>query len=407
MKHFVALGMMVLFLGACQPATEEALPTLANIEAISTERAPTATATSLRRELPPTFTPTNTYTPSPTETSTPITPTPQGFRAGGTLYYIYNGDSIIAVDSEGTQSDLLFTFGVGRRIAQLTPSPDGQLLAFVGAANGTAQEVYVMSRDGTYLQQISCLNYLDVRDPQWVGDGQVLSWYAASSPTQAGAIYVANFVGSNDCPNGNAQRTVVNLETPVYSGFAWNRAGDTVYYSAGDDLLAYDVADDSTRTLAFTRTVGANTNPLHHPSADELVFMSLTRTTTGTTTTAQLASDTTRAAEPFTVSLGVVDGLQAMTFSRDGGVLIARYPDGLLLRNNRTGNLVELVKGLAGLPEAAVNPTNTQVAYTLTNAAGIMQLFIVDVNTRTSRQLTRHTEGTVSSPVWLAQTDGG
>lgn len=396
------VAMLLWGASACQPTSDAPLPTLANLEAISTERAPTATATSARATLPPTFTPTATFTPEPTEPPTAtFTLTP---RANSSIYYIYNDDAIVAVTNDGERSELVFTFGVGRRIAQLTPSPDGKLLAFVGAADGVTSEVYVMNRDGTYLQQISCLGFADVRDPQWLGDGAQLAWYAAPTPTAAGAIYTASFVGSNLCPTANNQRAVLTFSTPLYSGFAFNRLADTLYYSEGDDLMAYDLADDTVRVAAFTRSFGANSRPQARPNADELVFMSFRRTDTGITTTARLLADTTRGAVPQPIALGALDGLQGVTYSLNGEVMLLRYPNALFWRNNRTGNLIELVSDLTQTPEAAVSPNGAQAVYSLTNAAGIMQLFVVDTATRRPRQLTRNTEGTIASPVWL---DGG
>ncbi|MFN7018995.1 MAG: zf-HC2 domain-containing protein, partial [Fimbriimonadales bacterium] len=81
--------------------------------------------------------------PPPTETPTPTplppTPTSTDLDAPGVILYVYNGDSIIAQEVDGSSSSLVMTFGVGVPLTDLAPSPDQQVIAFVGPGGGAAR----------------------------------------------------------------------------------------------------------------------------------------------------------------------------------------------------------------------------------------------------------------------------
>ena len=110
-------ALILLTLSACQPSSAPELPTLAAAQpTLSPTPSPTATSTRRPPALPPTFTPTHTATPSPTppDDSTPL---PEGFRPQGTIFYLYNGDAIVALDPQSGASQVVMQFGMGQRLA--------------------------------------------------------------------------------------------------------------------------------------------------------------------------------------------------------------------------------------------------------------------------------------------------
>jgi WD40 repeat protein len=421
MSRLLLLLVLVFAVAGCAPAEEEApLPTLAGeVPTLTPEPStPTATATrSLQAVLPPTFTPTPTATdtPTPTPSDTP-TGAPAGARPDGTIYYIYNGDAIIAQSGDGSASDLIMTFGVGVRISDLRANADGTLLTFVGKGNGSAREVYVMNRDGTYLQQVSCLGMEDVRAPKWTPDGLSLTWYAAPDAQKGGNLYIARFAGSNACPAGNDQRILLPFNTLTFGDYALNSAQDTLFYSVGGDLMAYDIGTGLAVPAVNVRTYPAQRTLFLHPSDGSLLFSRLaTATQQGdinpqtfflTDTRAEADRAEPDVARPY-LPTGLPAGVFSVAFSSDGVFLAGATRDTIFLRDSRNGSIQPLVTNLRAPALLAFSPDGTRLAYTAPDRNGVSQLQAVTLRTTQSRTLTRLTEGSIADPVWLAGGLGG
>ncbi|HRF95526.1 MAG TPA: hypothetical protein PLZ51_10040, partial [Aggregatilineales bacterium] len=98
------------------PTEEEALPTRVvlpdetSVSSVATEiiSITETPAQSGLRPLPPTFTPTATETIAPTRT-----PAPTAIIETGKILFLYNDDSIIRINDDGTGQELIITFGVG------------------------------------------------------------------------------------------------------------------------------------------------------------------------------------------------------------------------------------------------------------------------------------------------------
>lgn len=419
MKRLLLAMVLVVVVAGCAP-TEEALPTLAGVAPTPTPEPPTpiATATrSLQAVLPPTFTPTPTATETPTPTpSETATGAPAGARPDGTIYYIYNDDAIIAQSGDGNASDLIMTFGVGVRISDLQANADGTLLTFVGKGNGSAREVYVMNRDGTYLQQISCLGMEDVRAPKWTPDGLSLTWYAAPDAQKGGSLYIASFAGSNACPTGNDQRILLPFNTLTFGDYVLNSAQDTVFYSVGGDLMAYDVASGLAVSAVNVRTYPVQRTLLLHPNDGSLLFFRLATATQQGEINPQtfFLSDTYAEAERIEPSVpraylpsGLPSGVFSATFSPDGVFLAGATREVIFLRDSRNGSIQPLVSNLRTAPQLAFSPDSTRLAYIAPDRNGITQLLAVTLRTTQTRTLTRLTEGSITNPVWLAGGLGG
>ena len=141
MKWLMRVWFLVLvaITAACQSQQPEALPTQIDLNVISTDDAATAAAeatiaaTSRAPALPPTWTPSPSFTPLPSQ---PPDSTPTPVVGQGTIYYIFNGDSIAALKADGSSEALIL---VGGAPADLTLSPDGQFLAYTAQGSGSAR----------------------------------------------------------------------------------------------------------------------------------------------------------------------------------------------------------------------------------------------------------------------------
>src|SRR5262249_34373749 len=156
----------------------EVVPTLIDINAISTNDSATqlaqtasavnATATrdaQATLNAPATLPPTWTSAPLPTEPPVQSSPVPStSAAAAGMIYYIFNGDSIVMLNADGSHEELIL---VGNAPADLVLSPDEQTLAFTQKAGDNIREVFVMSLRTENVPpelqykpvQISCLGF--------------------------------------------------------------------------------------------------------------------------------------------------------------------------------------------------------------------------------------------------------
>ena len=133
------LFLLTFLLVACSPSAE-ALPTAIDLNAISTNDAATRLAqtevainSTATREAqatlnaPATLPPTWTAAPLSTEPSAQDTPVPPSLAsATGTIYFIFNGDSIAMLNADGSHEELILA---GNAPADLILSPDEQWLA--------------------------------------------------------------------------------------------------------------------------------------------------------------------------------------------------------------------------------------------------------------------------------------
>lgn len=260
-----SLFLIIFVLAACQVSENETLPTVQVLPS------PTATVTPAPR-LNPTLPPTFTATPEPvaelTNTPVPESAAPSSER----FFFVRSGDTLLSMALDGTDQQELLSFGPGQPLTDLTLSPDGTLLALVAPGAGSARELYVLNLDGTYRQQVSCLGLADVRDPAWTPDGSGLAFYAAPQIGATGAIYRVNLAGSNNCPVGNNQGMLVPLSAPVFTGLAWNRDGDILFYGDNGPIVAYSLSDGQTQEVTLPTGFGPDFAPYQDPNADRLFY---------------------------------------------------------------------------------------------------------------------------------------
>ncbi len=399
-----------LIIAACQPA-EPALPTVASVSDIQTQNAPTAappsetptpTDTPRGLVLPPTFTPTA-IPPSDTPIATfapRVTATFAELTASGTIYYIYNGDSIIAQPANGGQSTLIMTFGVGKTLTDMIASPDGTLLAFVAPGNGSAREVYITSLDGTYLQQISCLGMSNVRLPIWSPDGLSLQWFAAPEADKNGQIYTATVAGSGQCPTDNGQQILVRMESTTFEGMTWNLAGDALFYTKDDALWVFDPITQGSTIAVAGSGFGANRLPRLSPRG-EIAFIVQRRLSSGQfAPNATILVNTTIDGTRENFSAFFPNFIEDIRWNSDGLKLLGITAENISIRDSLDGSVDTLVENLSE-PVAIFSPSNTIFAYTQKDRRGTPQWTLMNPDTGQTRTLTQNPEGTISDPVWI------
>lgn len=392
---------LIILMAACT-SQPEALPTLVPIDGATT--APSATATRSVPTLPPTFTPAQALpSETPTETATVASPTPEGFIADGRIFYIYNGDSIAVVAADASRNEIIVTFGVGQRISDLTISRDESLLAYVGPGAGSAREVYVSSRDGTYTQQVSCLGYADVRHPTWSPDGRSLAFFAATLPGEPYNLYIADFVGSNNCPTGNNQRQLAPVNNRMIGSIGWNPESSRVFYNAGGTYTV-DLASGIVNQITLPSGFGTDFALVHSPISDELFYLrslldiqlnreggALVRLTNTSQIPAELPSPT--GSPYFARSMRINTAGTALLLATDTETLIVEIASG------RTRTLID---DLPYSPQIAFSPVDERIAFTTYDESGtVEQIFLFDPLNENRFQLTINPEGSIEDLLWV------
>lgn len=403
-------GAFLLLLAACD-TQEDVLPTAADLAAISTEMAATAHAEETRLAptptwtpaitLAPTFTPTVEASPTPTDPADAPTATPPGFSRDGRIFYIYNSDAIAYVTADGQQGTIIETFGVGLPITDLRLSPDGQFLAYAAPGSGTARELYVSSRDGTYRQQISCLGFADVRYPTWSPDGQMLAFFAAPVPGGPYNLFGASLAGSNECPAGNNQRMLAPVESQQIGGLAWHYAGGRLFYSVGP-IFMLDFASAQVAQFTIPTGFGPDFALAHSPVRDRLYYFRRQRDmNTGLESGALGTVDTDVVPdEPFS-PFATDYRAHALVLSPDGEFLLVGTDEAVLVVNALTSTSRNLVTGLSFAPALAIAPDNDGVAYTALGADSMVpQIWLTRRSGGEPRQLTFNPEGSITDLNW-------
>lgn len=421
-SNLLLLVLVVVFLAACQQE-EEPLPTLIDLQAVSAnETAAAATATESARltALPtatrvrtgPTLPPTFTSTPEPTQTaidpaSLP-TSTPEGYNPTGVIYYIFNGDSIAAVAGDGSSETIIETFGVGQPITDLTLSPDGTLLAYAAPGNGLAREIYISSLDGTYRQQVTCLNYQVLHNLAWSFDSQRLAFIAAPTPDDPLNVYSAAWIGANNCPEGNSQRQEVTTNSVNVRDVTYNLEGTHLFFS---DNQTYALNLDTgaiTAPLTLTQGFGADFAYAFRPGDPEtLAYLRSLRNPPereGTLTIIDVASLAGQAPSPYQESAVT----QYFQWSEDGNFMLVSSLDSVLLWSWNTRIANSIITTLDMPPQAVFSPSENQIAYLAPDPQNpaVPQIFTVGLDGFNPVQITFHEEGTISDMIWIGTQSG-
>jgi Tol biopolymer transport system component len=325
----------------------------------------------------------------------------------GSIYYIFNGDSIAALAADGSHEQLIY---VGGAPAELALSPDGTLLAFTAQGAGSAREVFIINLDGSYVQQVSCLGFARVIEPVWSFDSQSLAFAASQTPDGLIGIYAAGIAGSGQCPAGNNQRLLAQTSeenglTSV-TGITWNRAGDFVFFSS-EAIYGVSAAGGEYRQMTYPTGYGPDLSPVHSPINDTLFYLKggydETTQTYGGQVYQALTSDLGE--EMLTEQPGARLFARTIRWSVDGRFLLAATDRDVFVQDTSTNTTPRVFTGGNFFPAPVFSPDAQHIAF-IDSGRGtptIPQIFVITRDGEDRSQISRHQEGSISDLNWAAQ----
>lgn len=425
LRLFILLLVMTL-LAACDSTSPPPLPTSAlDAQATAAALAADSTEEAIATTTPnfsgrPTLPPPPTATLSPTPTATEIilpTPTPQGFSSLGTIYYIYNTDSIAAVPADDSRPEELIVRFPGGRISDLSASPDGQYLVYVANGVGSAREVFVSSRDGTYTQQVSCLGFGRVLSPVWQPGGDLIAFLASQTETSVMNIYVARLAGAGNCPADNGQALLFSLERPEQSAegtilvgglaasdLVWSSDGTRLFYN-DDDLFMFALESGTSHLLSEATGFGPEFGLAYSPREEMLYFLHSTRETVAEGLAEMWRVDVSQLADGGTaVPYGLGFTARYLHWSADGSFMVFANNRAIYLYNSTTSGSNALAPVPSYPPSPVFSPDAQHLAWVgvLPENPAVLQIFVSPHSDFAPVQITAHTEGTISDLIWLA-----
>jgi Tol biopolymer transport system component len=397
-------------IAACQPKpTVSVLPTLMEVNAVATsagtaEAAATQagpTSTSALPTLPPTWTASPPPTQRPTETP-PAASSPASAASSltGTIAYLYNGKSIVALSAANQTEKLILNGGAP---AALTLSPDGKLLAYVAQGNGSAREAYIINLDGSYNQRVSCLGFARVIAPAWSPDSQTLAFAASQTANGPLGIYTAKVAGAGQCPSGNGQRLVTQTEFNDLTDMNWTSDGNVIVFSS-QVIYALDVAKGMLYPpLTQFYGYGPDFSLAPNPRSTLLVYLKLVYDRKAKTTVGQIYQiDTANLQNPMQELGGANYATRSLRWSADGSRLLVGTDSDIWVQDSQNGTSLQALKGSKFVPQPAFSPDAASIAYIdgAPDKPTVQQIFVVSSLGGTPVQLTSHTEGTMSDLYW-------
>jgi Tol biopolymer transport system component len=399
-----------LLLAGCEaaPPEEVVIPTVMDLNAISTDAAATdaantATATMMtataaavlpptREPLPPTWTPSPEPSPLPTTTSVGAVAAPASV-ASGTIYYVFNGNTIAYIGADAQGEGVLPIPQTGQPIADLNGSPDGTRLAYVSPV-GTAQEIFVTDRVGA-AQQVTRLGFARVFLPTWRPDGGALAFLASQALNSPLDVFMVNL-------DGSGQRQVTQQSSPDMSGLSWNAAGDTVFFNDRGTIFGVNPATGVVTPFAPVQGIGPYFAPTHNPVTADLLFLRLeVDTVSGQVGHYIHRMNSTSSTPP--VRDFPINEAQRIRWSPDGNFLLIIAPRGVIMRDWRLNSTTMLVSDAFRPPDAVFSPDSSRVAFTNggRNNVQVPQIYVVERSGGNAVQYTAHTAATISNLAWL------
>lgn len=391
----------LLIAAACQPQAG-VLPTVMDINATATLSAKSVQAST---NQPPTLPPTWTASPPPTLAVTDIpSPTPDTRITGaGHIFYIFNGDSVVRLSAADATEELIL---VGGAPADLTLSPDGTLLAYSAQGSGSARELFVSNLDGTYTQRVSCLGFARVLDPTWSPDGKGFIFAASQLPDGPLGIYMADFAGSVNCPSGNNQRQIAQLDLNTVSSFTWSPDGTLVFFSSNALYGINATVGEMFPPLTQPTGYGPDFSPAHSPRSPQLMYLKTEYDDeTGVKSGTIFQINSAQIEDPPLKELrGAPLKAQGLRWSNDGLFLAVAGERDVWVQDQRLNTSLQVVTGANFYPQPVFSPDAEQLAYVngAPNAITIQQIFVVNSDGENPTQITFHQEGTISDLNWSA-----
>lgn len=400
----VGLSCLLLVLAGCKSADENlVLPTRVSVpaEVPIDANAPTDVPRGDVPTLPPTWTPEPVLSPTPL----PPTPTPEIVQSGR-VFYIYNGDSIISMNGDGTDNQFILTFGVGAIIDDMVISPDHSLLAFVAPGNGSAREVFVSNLDGSFVLQVSCLGFAEVREPTWSPDSASLAFFAAPAQGAVTEVYKVNVNGSGNCPADNDQRVLFSTGIASPGDVAWSPDGSQIMFS-GQGIRIFDFATGSlseeyTQTFGFGPDFDLSFNPAN-PVQMAYIRREIADVQNQPAPGATFILDFSQLGQ-IQQTIPVAGSAVNIEWSADGQFIVLSAPGSVSVAILETSSARQIATNLGTVPDGVYDNRRELVIYAGRDPqnAAVDQIFSATINGREVTQLTSHSEGLVSNLIWIA-----
>lgn len=417
-RRCFALMCVLVVLAACDSQTE-ALPTQMDLNAISTNDAATIqvvtqaavdlTATRVAdatRNAPPTLPPTWTPEPVVTQPAADVAlPTAAaGIVDRGTLFFVFNGDSVAMLEADGSAEDLI---DIGGAPSHLTLSPDGQYLGYVKQGSGSAREVFIIPLNAGNDYQplpVSCVGYGRIAALAWSADSKMIAFAASPSSDGQLGIFTAGIFGGGQCPTGNNQRMLVQTTFNAVESMAWNDAGTYIFLSS-NAVYGVDVSNGTlypplTRPTGF----GPDFNLSFRTGTTDLYYFKTERNDrTGETGGLLTQASTAEMTEfPLQELRGTPYYGVHMRFSPDGRHLVAATVFDAFVQDMTINTATQVVRASSFPPQPVFSPDGEMVAYVDTGRTvdPVPQVWIVSRKGEDRRLLTNHQEGTISYLNW-------
>jgi dipeptidyl aminopeptidase/acylaminoacyl peptidase len=405
--------LLALLLAGCATPTPVVIPTVVMLNTVPPEQAATQTAAAyLTQVSPPTLPPT--WTPVPTPTPEVLAALPEDTTTTAPDRLLYVADGILAaVNTDGTEPRAL-TGPSGVR--DLALSPDGTQLAFVAQGAGSAYEVYILDLLTGQQRPVTALGFAEMHDPAWHPNGQLLAFAAGQYAGQAREIYTVRPDGQ-----GIQQRTV--LARSVVEGTPTGDGSDAALFSVDATLVSspvftldgasiifaapglnkLDLSTDAIEVLAIYSGFGSDTNVRWRPGTDDLIYIRPTSSAAGYMGGPLHEIDMENFV-PNTVPPMIADVFaQGFACSADGRRVVIAADFSLYLFDYSSRSVRKLLDTGSILPQAAINPDGSQIAYIGGSISGgdVPQMIITDATGRNPRVVMDVPAQTLDELLWI------
>ncbi|HRF94821.1 MAG TPA: hypothetical protein PLZ51_06500, partial [Aggregatilineales bacterium] len=300
---------------------------------------------------------------------------------------------------------LIITFGVGRVINDLTLSPKGDIIAFVAPGNGSAREIWIANSTGTYLQQVSCLGFANIRNLAWSADGQVLGFTASQTEDSPMDIYTVGWQGANDCPVGNKQQLIIDRNSTNLGDLAFSADGGTLFFSDGQ-IYAVNLSNFILMgPLSVSIGFGNDFNLAYSPTTNVLAYLQDSGNPIQGIPAGNFIGLNVATFDTISTAFQERINVQKFVWKSDGTGVLQSLENRVVIAPVGGGASVTVESNAYTFPNAVFSPDETQVAYldVDSTAPDIPQLFVVPITNGIPRQITFVTEGKIGDFVWVNQ----
>lgn len=372
-RRLLPLALLVLLVAAaCNPEpTEIFIPTVVLLPTIPQSQVETATAEAHATLIaPPTLPPT--WTPLPSPVLTPTAEVLQGdnlLPSGVRGRFVFVADGAIWLVTAADAVPMRLTQPID--VHDLALSPDQQMAAFAAQASDTTQELYLLDLASGVARQVTRQGYALVIDPSWHPDGRRLIYAAALVDGGARNIYQVRADGSDlqqlttlafldpaATPTGNETGLVLPgqlLADPIYTP-----DGDGILFAA-PALVILDLDSQIASVMTISSGLGNDHSPRWRPGTTELVYIRPDSEDDpgGPMHAFDLNTQAQENVPPQVANIPAV----SFMFSADGRFMVFTNDFSIYLRDFSLRSTREVTTTGSVQPQVAINRAGTYLAY--------------------------------------------